>query len=270
MQALIKWWQEFRERAPLDDDDMQDFCCVVVGNKTDLIGTANSNESVSETEARHFLQTLVPLPSDPQRLFAGSTDNLTADESDDNDDALASSQLTVRPSQHLEYSADDPLSPTSPLSGHASRSNSIAIIPPPNHSIQRSSSHSPKHRFSKSRSRSSYSGTATTHTTIYHTPSSSFFFDYYQSARSSPEPSPMPASSLAAESPPDASSALRRLTSTTNHSIHSTSTITPSLFAREQAASRLANGVLDHGPKVGLCSSYLTQLTIRSSFSPLL
>ncbi|KAF8546636.1 hypothetical protein OG21DRAFT_1376576, partial [Imleria badia] len=35
--ALKKWWEEFRERAPLYDEDLEDYCCVIAGNKTDLV-----------------------------------------------------------------------------------------------------------------------------------------------------------------------------------------------------------------------------------------
>ncbi|KAJ7150543.1 P-loop containing nucleoside triphosphate hydrolase protein, partial [Mycena crocata] len=34
--ALTKWWGEFRDKAPLADADVRDFCVVVVGNKVDL------------------------------------------------------------------------------------------------------------------------------------------------------------------------------------------------------------------------------------------
>ncbi|KZT08835.1 uncharacterized protein LAESUDRAFT_628756, partial [Laetiporus sulphureus 93-53] len=36
LHALTKWWADFREKAPVPDDEAEDFCCVVVGNKVDL------------------------------------------------------------------------------------------------------------------------------------------------------------------------------------------------------------------------------------------
>ncbi|OSX56189.1 hypothetical protein POSPLADRAFT_1086824, partial [Postia placenta MAD-698-R-SB12] len=35
LQALQRWWSDFREKAPVPDDELEDFCCVVVGNKID-------------------------------------------------------------------------------------------------------------------------------------------------------------------------------------------------------------------------------------------
>ncbi|KAL1749699.1 small GTPase superfamily, partial [Schizophyllum commune] len=37
MRSLLKWWDEFRQRLPLADDDLEDYCCTVVGNKTDHV-----------------------------------------------------------------------------------------------------------------------------------------------------------------------------------------------------------------------------------------
>ncbi|KAJ6522913.1 P-loop containing nucleoside triphosphate hydrolase protein, partial [Mycena capillaripes] len=36
LHALKKWWNEFREKAPVADEDVRGFCVVVVGNKVDL------------------------------------------------------------------------------------------------------------------------------------------------------------------------------------------------------------------------------------------
>ncbi|TFK64461.1 hypothetical protein BDN72DRAFT_742775, partial [Pluteus cervinus] len=36
LESLTKWWAEFCQNAPLPEEDVEDFCCVVVGNKTDL------------------------------------------------------------------------------------------------------------------------------------------------------------------------------------------------------------------------------------------
>ncbi|KAG6906640.1 hypothetical protein DXG01_012815 [Tephrocybe rancida] len=237
MLALTKWWAEFRERAPLADEEMEDFCCVVVGNKMDLTG---GEERVTEREARTFLAELVPLSSgspssssDPSVLEEG----LFGDE-EPGQDPLATSYTTIRPSTTIE-------SPTTPRQSLPPRSDSIAIAA--NSSVQRPSlSHSTKHPLSKSRSRSAshiYGGTmTTTHTTltIFHTPSSSLF-DVYQSARSSPEPwsspSRSPTSSSSTSPSPYTTVRGRRIstlsTSTGSTSSGSGDTITPSLFARE-------------------------------------
>ncbi len=231
MESLNKWWQEFCERAPLAEEDTEDFCCVVVGNKMDLV---NGEPAVTREEAQHFIEELVPSTSRPE-----TPTNLDVVE-DDNDDTdggveLSSSQVTERPINYRR--------PSSPRSIHYHHPSSP--------------SHSPTGRISKSRSQSSsrfHGGTmTTTHTTltIYHTPSSSLF-DVYQSARSSPEP-------LSSHSSPRASILRsRRLTNMSTGSNSSTSavTMTPSLFALEQSSSTNTTpeesvaSVPDRGPKL--------------------
>ncbi|KAI0314547.1 P-loop containing nucleoside triphosphate hydrolase protein, partial [Amylostereum chailletii] len=49
LHALERWWAEFCERAPVADEDMEDYCCVVVGNKIDA--APESGPAVSETDA---------------------------------------------------------------------------------------------------------------------------------------------------------------------------------------------------------------------------
>ncbi|KAH9475717.1 hypothetical protein JR316_0011276 [Psilocybe cubensis] len=219
MLAMKKWWADFCDRAPVANDaDMNDYCCVVVGNKIDMVGKGGGDNVVSESEALEFLDELVP-PSD----------------------------ISILPPSISSRSPQFP-TPSSSFSSTniSTRTPSIAIAPQPRtHHHTRESSHSPKHQLSKSRSRSSsrfYSGTmTTTHTTltIYHTPSSS----YYQSARSSPEPwsSSVSNSSLSEVETISPSGSVRRR-STTILSSNSTSsgsapTITPSLYARESAAA---------------------------------
>ncbi|RDB31112.1 Ras-related protein Rab-7a [Hypsizygus marmoreus] len=241
MAALTKWWAEFREKAPLADDDVREFCCVVVGNKMDLVGSGKGGEEgpVREDEARQFLAGLVPASSrSPSPISALDLPTPTAEYEDD---PLASSQVTMRPALPFPNIASPSSStPSPPPPALQIRSNSIAIIPNQrNVSSPSLSSHSPKHHLSKSRSRSSshfYGGTmTTTHTTltIYHTPSSSLF-DVYHSARSSPEP-------WSTSSSPSARSSMRgrRMTarSTASTSTGSAVTITPSLFARENGTS---------------------------------
>ena len=218
---------------------MEDFCCVVVGNKTDLVVEGRSGdgtEPVTEAEAFALLQELVPhsirTPS-PILDFSvvDPAEDLQDPEYDEQDNSLASSQLTARQPTLLD-----------PSSLPQMRSNSIAIIPsqvPPT-----SQSHSPRHQLSKSRSRSPshfYGGTMTTsHTTltVYHTPSSSVF-DVYQSARSSPELWSTSTSNFSSPGTSPISRTRRRTTtsaSTKSESTGSAVTITPSLFAREHGA----------------------------------
>ncbi|KAF8956649.1 hypothetical protein BDZ97DRAFT_1850735 [Flammula alnicola] len=203
MLSLKKWWADFCDRAPLADEDMNDYCCVVVGNKIDMVGKGQS--IVSESEALEFLDELVP----PALSSSSSSDS-------------PSSDINVLPPAISIGSPEiPPQKPNEPFGGHS-----------PKHHLSKSRSRSSS-RF--------YAGThTTTHTTltIYHTPSSSLF-DVYQSARSSPEPwlaPEQPPSSL-----PGGSSARQRtvtMLSTGSTSSGSAVTITPSLFARETATAR--------------------------------
>ncbi|KAI9450512.1 ras-domain-containing protein [Lactarius psammicola] len=59
LHALTRWWSEFRAHAPLPDEDMKDYCLVVVGNKTDLIRSSES-AAVPEGTALRFIDELVP------------------------------------------------------------------------------------------------------------------------------------------------------------------------------------------------------------------
>ncbi|KAF5309533.1 hypothetical protein D9619_012413 [Psilocybe cf. subviscida] len=229
MLALRKWWQDFCDRAPLDDAAVSDYCCVVVGNKTDMAGKAGGAPSVSPSEALAFLDELVPASP------------VTPDS--------ASPLLPLPPNASIGSPVIPPPSAAA-APPPPSPSPSITIIPALKNSP-------PAHRLSTStpRSRSSsrfYPGgtMTTTHTTlsIYHTPSSSMF-DVYQSARSSPEPHSLPGS----PSPPRTGSGVgviggmgmetgRRRTTTmlSNGSASSSApTITPSLFARSASQSRL-------------------------------
>ena len=72
--ALTKWWDDFRDKAPVSDERVEEFCCVVVGNKVDIaqgVGSEGSGsragrgEIVTEAEAREFIQTIVPHPTTP-------------------------------------------------------------------------------------------------------------------------------------------------------------------------------------------------------------
>ncbi|KIJ15854.1 hypothetical protein PAXINDRAFT_99225 [Paxillus involutus ATCC 200175] len=206
--SLTKWWAEFRERAPLFDEDMEDYCCVVVGNKTDLVNsnTHGMTSVVSEVEALRFLDELIP-PSSPPPLCPVEEVTIAVEE-------FTSGDIT---SPHHESDMD--------LSSIL-RSRSIDI-----------NRHDHLGSYSKSRSRSGTrfnNGTMTsTHTalTSYHTPSSSLF-DVYASARSSPFP---PSISSRPSSPVRAPRRVSSSLSSTSSS--SAPTITPSLFTRDQAAA---------------------------------
>ncbi|KAJ8514672.1 hypothetical protein ONZ45_g7810 [Pleurotus djamor] len=207
LEALKKWWGEFCERAPLTEEDVGEFCCAVVGNKVDLVGTdLGAPEGISTSQAWHLIHEIMPSTSRPPTP-----------------EALTASPTTAIP----------PLPPPSePSSTPPSSTASIAIQP--------RVSYSPKRGLSQPRSRSSsrfYGTMSTTRstTTIYHTPASSVS-DVFHSARTSPEPSRGSSliSSFRATSPHSVRS--RRNTAFSDASSGSDSgvTITPSLFAREQ------------------------------------
>ena len=199
--ALKKWWEEFRERAPLYDEDLEDYCCVVVGNKMDLVSSEvlSSTSIVSEAQALRFLDDLVPPLSLPP-----------------------TSPVEDMPITIEEAALEEPTSPCdSPeidlsLSPSQLRSQSIDI----NH-LRRS-----HWKRTSWNSANINNGTLTsTHTgvTSYHTPSSSLF-DVYASARSSPLP-PSVSSRL--------SSPIRTQRASSFSSTSSSApTITPSLFTR--------------------------------------
>ncbi|KAI0757780.1 P-loop containing nucleoside triphosphate hydrolase protein [Daedaleopsis nitida] len=70
LDALTKWWDDFRDKAPVPDETLDEFCCVVVGNKVDIAAGERAEgacEPVTEAEARDFIHTLVPHPSTPPR-----------------------------------------------------------------------------------------------------------------------------------------------------------------------------------------------------------
>ncbi len=56
MHAMKKWWADFCDKAPVRDEEVPEYCCVVVGNKIDLA----EGTRVSESEALEFLDELVP------------------------------------------------------------------------------------------------------------------------------------------------------------------------------------------------------------------
>ncbi|KAH0826402.1 P-loop containing nucleoside triphosphate hydrolase protein [Lanmaoa asiatica] len=201
--GLKKWWEEFRDRAPLYDEDLEDYCCVVVGNKTDLVKSEalGSTSIVSEAQAFRFLDDLVP-PSSHRPSSPIEEVPITIEQ--------------VAPEEPTSPHDDSDIDLSSSFS--QSRSRSINI----NHYVRRG--HSKRSSWS---SANINNGTLTsTHTgvTSYHTPSSSLF-DVYASARSSPLP---PSVSSRLSSP----IRTQRRTSSWSSTSSSAPTITPSLFTR--------------------------------------
>ncbi|KAG6331203.1 hypothetical protein ID866_7886 [Astraeus odoratus] len=200
--SLSKWWSEFRDKAPVPDAELEDYCCVVVGNKIDISESNSSGmiPAVSEATALRFLEELVPRST---LVSISSTEQFTA--------------AVHEPTQEDAISPGEG-DPDLPL---VAKSQCIDI------------SHQRRRSLSKSRSlsRSGLNGTvssARTGLTSFHTPSSSLF-DVFASARSSPIPP-----SISSRRPsPTRGRAPRRMTSLSSTS--SAATITPSLFIRTQA-----------------------------------
>ena len=57
--ALDRWWLEHCACVPLGDDGTEDYCLVVVGNKTDLV-SSSEGRAASEEAALDFIDELVP------------------------------------------------------------------------------------------------------------------------------------------------------------------------------------------------------------------
>ena len=200
LEALTKWWHEFKDRAPLKDEDVSDFCCVLVGNKMDLV-PAGEFPAVMEVDALKFMEGICP-----------------------SEEPEVNVPLTS-PWQSPRVLGED-LVPTQTKSG------SIDIS---DHRTRRG----PFPRgHSRSRSRSFFRGgtvsSSRTVLSIYHTPSSSLF-ENYESARSSPTPasrSPSPPSNIPLS--PTSGNWIKRKASSSSSS-SSTPTITPSNFALRRA-----------------------------------
>ena len=201
LEALTKWWNEFKDRAPLRDEDVADFCCVIVGNKTDLV-PAGEFPAVMEGDALKFIEGMCP----PAEL---EVDTL------------------------LTAPWEPPPTPDGDLRPASLKSGSIEI------SDHRTARQYPFQRGQSSlRSRSLLrGGTASsirTALSIYHTPSSSLF-ENYESARSSPTPasrSPSPPPNV--QLSPTSGTWVKRGPSPSSSS-SSTPTITPSNFALRRA-----------------------------------
>ncbi|KZT68479.1 ras-domain-containing protein [Daedalea quercina L-15889] len=205
LQALMRWWTDFREKAPVPDEDLQGFCCVVVGNKIDL---ARDSPRVSETDALHLMDELVP-PVSPPLVPILTVESIP--EADTDEDTITPIAAPSTP-------------PTKSIDIMARRRRSLRSV-------------------SRSRSRSTVFrggtvGTMTTTHTIYHTPSSSVF-DVFESALSSPARTTISMSTRSA-SPirsPSYSPTRTPRRQPSSSTVSSAPTITPSFFRREQHTS---------------------------------
>jgi len=199
LEALTKWWHEFKDRAPLKDEDVADFCCVVVGNKMDLV-PAGEFPAVMEGDVLKFMEGICPLEIPEVNV------------------PLTSPWQSPRV-------LDEDLVPAPTKSG------SIDIADHRTRQYLSSRGHS------GSRSRSFRGGTVSSSRTalsIYHTPSSSLF-ENYESARSSPTPasrSPSPPPNIPLS--PTLGNWIKRKASSSSSS-SSTPTITPSNFVLRRA-----------------------------------
>jgi Ras-related protein Rab-7A len=74
LHTLIRWCSnEFRTCALLADEDMEEYCLVVVGNKTDLVsGSDNATPTTTEEDALRLIDELVP-PSDTRSTSSPAT-----------------------------------------------------------------------------------------------------------------------------------------------------------------------------------------------------
>ncbi|KAF8523112.1 ras-domain-containing protein [Hysterangium stoloniferum] len=236
LQSLKKWWHEFQARAPVADENASDYCCVVVGNKIDLLENVEEGDRtmfVTENEARVFLEDLIPIPSTPTSSPAASA--------------------ALQPSSAPPPANSDGASPVTESSSHQGN-GSVAVSPVGDDDslfqytpIDIQYSTRGQHNSLRATSSSQFGGTmTTTHTglSVYHTPSSSLF-DEYVSAPSSP-----PGSQIN-RSPAFSSSHARPATSSS-----SSETVTPSMFAPSSSVSTMPVPLpLDRGPKLFLASA---------------
>ncbi|KAI0074807.1 P-loop containing nucleoside triphosphate hydrolase protein [Panus rudis PR-1116 ss-1] len=206
LDALTKWWEEFKDKAPVPDDEVDKFCCVIVGNKTDIT-TSDPPSRITPEQAQQYIDDLIPPKSTP-----------------------STPALTAPPIPEVDVSPPSALPSPEEIQESGTRTESIDIATP--HARYRRGRKS----MSRSQSRSTIwrggtLGTMTTTHTIYHTPSSSIF-DAFESARASP----VPASSYSLSRSPSHSPVRspRRVPSSLS-TTSSAPTITPSLFVRGQA-----------------------------------
>ncbi|KAF9808591.1 hypothetical protein IEO21_07807 [Rhodonia placenta] len=198
LQALQRWWSDFREKAPVPDDELEDFCCVVVGNKIDVPETQGSR--VSESGALNLIDELVPPSSPPPPII----------------------DIQTIPENAVSENTN----------GHSPpASKSIDIHARRRRSVSKSRSHSRSTLF-----RGGTLGTMTTTHSIYHTPSSSLF-DTFESALSSPARTAAASAATSAASSPSYSPPHGPRRQASASSLSSVPTITPSLFLRDRATT---------------------------------
>ncbi|KAH9836823.1 ras-domain-containing protein [Rhodofomes roseus] len=207
LQSLVRWWADFREKAPVPDEDLQDFCCVVVGNKIDL---ARDTPPVSEADVVHLIDELVPPPSPPLAPILSVT---PIPETDTDEDTMPTPIAApgTPPSKSIDITARRPRRSLRSVSRSRSRSTVF---------------------------RGGTVGTMTTTHTIYHTPSSSVF-DLFESALSSPAHTTISMSARSASPVRSPSYSPTRVPrrQPSSSTVSSAPTITPSLFHRERAPS---------------------------------
>lgn len=218
LEALRKWWEEFRDRAPVPEDQVDRFCCVFVGNKIDvslpndvpIAGPLKSGSisRIGEEQARRFMEELIPRSPITPNLLGQSLPQHT----------LTTDQTTM----------------------------SFSIVtpsPPRTHSIDIGVYHHVRRKSPRSRSRSTMFrgttvGTMTTHTlSVYHTPSSSIF-DSFESARSSPVHFSRASTPSRSRSPSYSPERVVRRQPSFSSTLSDAQTITPSLFGRANGDTR--------------------------------
>ncbi|GJE89231.1 ras-domain-containing protein [Phanerochaete sordida] len=224
LEALRKWWDDFRDKAPVPDDERDSFCAVFVGNKIDVSvpngnasatsGASGSGARIRDEQALTLMHELIPPPP-----------------------AIPPTPVTSSPSSVHALPSHEALA-----SGESSVTfNIFTPSPPRTHSIDIGVYHrkAPRSRSRSTLFRASTVGTmTTTHTlSVYHTPTSSIF-DAFESARSSP----VRCSRL--DTPPRSRStsparAARRQPSFASL-LSDAQTITPSRYGRSREGTRAA------------------------------
>ncbi|KAH9053709.1 ras-domain-containing protein [Lactarius vividus] len=258
LHALTRWWSEFRAHAPLPDEDMEDYCLVIVGNKTDLV-RGSEGAAVPEGIALRFIDELVPpsesrssspeTPKDDLGWMTGHVPARVASGSDDenglHENGNAGSDADMDADGADIVLVDETRAGAVPAPGLLPRADSEAApaaaiaAPPRTPSIDLHALHHKRPSKSRSRFNPVQNGTiSSTHTgfTSFHTAGSSFsdLGDPYESAPSSPlahsrssSPSPLPHAHRAR---------LSRSTSTLSTS--TAPTITPARYATARSMQR--------------------------------
>jgi Ras-related protein Rab-7A len=277
LHALTRWWSEFRTHAPLPDEDMEDYCLVVVGNKTDLV-RSSEGVAVPESTALRFITELVPpsnsrsstpeTPRDDLRWMSSHVPARVVSGSDDESGLHESGTPVLEDADGVSGSADiilvDETRPAAPCpvprvdsGGDADTCAPLPPIatPPRSASIDLHALH--HKRASKSRSSRfspAQNGTiSSTHTgfTSFHTPGSSFSDrgEPFESAPSSPlarsqSPSPRPPAHRASRS-----------CSTSTLSTSTAPTITPARYATAHSLAHTIQRRPPRGPKLFFTSA---------------